>query len=149
MSNLQFKFKLQTTNENWRCPHEIVASNEREAKYKYFHTFRRGFFEARFEEFIKQVECENLGIFDVTPTFKEEEQFERMRNKRKILFAYIGMKVQILGRMGTIIGNCKSNLLVVFDGNAEIYNCDPRFEIAYFDKNGRIIKDTRKGVYAV
>ncbi|WP_167332919.1 hypothetical protein [Bacillus gaemokensis] len=52
-------------------------------------------------------------------------------------------------RKGTIVGSYKNNLLVVFDGDTVMYNYDPRFEIAYFDYDGRIVKDTRKGVYAV
>ncbi|PHE92487.1 MFS transporter [Bacillus pseudomycoides] len=144
---LQFKFKVSTVFDTWPCEEIIVASTEKKAKYEYFQNLKHKFVTMNVHEFTKFVRCENLGLADINPSLREEEQFKRMCKKRRIPFAYIGMKVQVLGRMGKIIGNCKSNLLVVFDGGMEIYNCDPRFEIAYFNKSGRIIKDTRKGVY--
>ncbi|WP_144561611.1 MFS transporter [Bacillus mycoides] len=149
--NLKFKFKLYTIFEPWKSEKEIVAENEKEARFQYYRNFtnQRGYFEMDFQEFMKFVKCENLGLADVTQLFGKEKHFRNMCKRRKITFAYRGMRVQILGRMGTIVGNCKTNLLVVFDGDAHMYNCDPRFEIAYFSKEGRIIKDTRKGVYAV
>ncbi|WP_243523713.1 MFS transporter [Bacillus pseudomycoides] len=149
--NLKFKFKLYTIFEPWKSEKEIVAENEKEARFKYYRTFtsQRGYFEMKFQEFMKFVKCESLGLADVTQLYGKERNFRRMCERRKITFAYLGMRVQILGRMGTIIGNRKTNLLVLFDGDTHAYNCDPRFEIAYFNKEGCIIKDTRKGVYAV
>ncbi|MFD0771631.1 hypothetical protein ACFQZ1_23125 [Bacillus sp. CGMCC 1.60114] len=62
---LQFKFKIQTVFEHWRCPHVIVAESEIQAKYEYYRTFNRGFFEMEFPQFVKHIECENLGIADI------------------------------------------------------------------------------------
>ncbi|WJE54867.1 hypothetical protein QRE66_11975 [Bacillus cereus] len=51
--------------------------------------------------------------------------------------------------MGTIVGNYKTNLFVVLDGDFEKCNVHPWWEIAYFDEEGNIVRDYRKGVYAV
>ncbi|MEH7458489.1 MFS transporter [Bacillus pseudomycoides] len=147
--DLQFKFKLQIDDEHWKCTQEIIAFDEMDAKRRYYRTFKYGFYGMEFDDFIKHVKCENLGLVNFAQLLKKEAQFQRMCKKRRIPFAYIGMDVQVLGRKGKIIGNCKNNLLVLFDGDTEAYNCDPRFEVAYFDQDGQIIKDTRKGVYAV
>ncbi|MGQ5528592.1 hypothetical protein [Bacillus sp. CGMCC 1.60114] len=72
-----------------------------------------------------------------------------MCKRRKIEFAYLGMRVEIIGKVGTIVGNWKTNLYVVFDGDSNKYNVHPHWEIAYFDENGRVVKEYQKGVYAI
>ncbi|MEN1936016.1 hypothetical protein AAIE21_10415 [Paenibacillus sp. 102] len=100
-------------------------------------------------EFLKYVKCENLGFADITQLYGKEKYFRRMCRYRKIDFAYRGMRVQVAGRMGTIVGNYKTNLFVVLDGDFEKCNVHPWWEIAHLDEEGNIVRDYRKGVYAV
>ncbi|SDY43599.1 hypothetical protein [Bacillus sp. 166amftsu] len=146
---IQFKFKISTVFDTWPCEEIIVAGTDVKAKYEYFLKFKHRFLTMNAHEFMKFVKCENLGVHSITPSPRNKVAFRRMCKKRKIDFVYVGMRVEVVGRMGTIIGNCKNNLLVIFDGDVHGCDCDPRFEIAYFDKDEQIIKDTRKGVYAV
>ncbi|MGR5982215.1 hypothetical protein ACT7CN_09580 [Bacillus cereus] len=45
-----------------------------------------------------------------------------------------------LTRMGgTNVGNCKINLLVLFDGELEKHNCHPYWEITYYDDEGNAV----------
>lgn len=71
---------------------------------------------------------------------KNFKAFERMKKSRGIGFAEIGMKVEVYGRPGIIVGNYKANLSVCFDGNDFADNCHPRWAIQYFDKDGDLIK---------
>ncbi|MFD0768839.1 MFS transporter [Bacillus sp. CGMCC 1.60114] len=146
---LQYNFKLYTVFEHWPCEKIITEETQENAKYEYYKQFSHRFWDMPYTQFLKFVRCENIGLVNVEQLFSNEKSFRRMCKKRRITFAYLGMRVQVLGRMGTIIGNHNNDLSIVFDGDTLPYSCDPRFEIAYFDKDGQIIKDNRKGVYAV
>ncbi|WP_440162313.1 hypothetical protein [Bacillus mycoides] len=58
----------------------------------------------------------------------------------------MGMRVNVAGKWGTIVGNWKTNL---FDGKIEAYNCHPYWEIAYFDEEGNAVHSCQKGEYAI
>ncbi|MEC3273626.1 hypothetical protein P9Z89_24095, partial [Bacillus thuringiensis] len=60
-----------------------------------------------------------------------------------------GMRVEVQGRTGTIVGNCKNDLFVVLDDNPHKFRFNPHWEIVYFNNDGEIIKDYRKGAYAL
>jgi hypothetical protein len=58
--------------------------------------------------------------------FNDKEQFERICKNRGITFAYQGMKIEVAGKQGTIVGGNRScNLDVVFDGERIASNCHP------------------------
>lgn len=74
-------------------------------------------------EFMKFVKCENEGVFDIKQMYSAEKAFKKMQNHRNLHFAYMGMRVNVAGKWGTIVGNWKTNLFVLFDGEIEAYNC--------------------------
>lgn len=71
-------------------------------------------------------------------------QFQETAEQRGIPFAKKGMRVEVAGKPGLIKNfNIRANLDVLFDGEKEVSNCHPTWEIVYFDKSGKIIKDFR------
>lgn len=40
---------------------------------------------------------------------------------------------------GTIVGNSKITLLVLFDEKLEKHHCHPNWEIAYYDDEGNVV----------
>jgi len=49
----------------------------------------------------------------------------------------------------TIVGNWKTNLFVLLDGELEKHNCHPYWEIAYYDDEGNVVRSYLKGLYAI
>ena len=56
----------------------------------------------------------------------------------------MGMRVNVAGMWGTIVGNWKTNLFVLFDGEIEKHNCHPYWEIAYYDDEGNVVRNYQK-----
>ncbi|EEL61485.1 hypothetical protein COD78_15550 [Bacillus cereus] len=100
-------------------------------------------------EFMKFVKCENEGVFDIKRMYSTEQAFKKMQNFRNLHFAYMGMRVNVADMWGTIVGNWKTNLFVLFDGEIEKHNCHPYWEIAYYDDEGNVVRNYQKGEYAV
>lgn len=96
--------------------------------------------------FLKSVSiCKKLRPFCVSDLFVDKEQFDRMKGMRGIEFAYQGMRIEVAGKMGTIVGSNQSlNLDVVFDGSYYKSNCHPWWETVYFDRKGNVVADYRK-----
>lgn len=62
------------------------------------------------------------------------------RERRQMPFLKIGMKVEVGGNMGFIIGeDCYCNLMVDFNGTIKYRST--KANIKYFDKNGNIIAE--------
>ncbi|MGH1093271.1 hypothetical protein ACQVUB_27655 [Bacillus mycoides] len=144
-----YKFHISTIFPHWKCDHIITKESEEKAKYHYYKQIKKqGFINVAFEEFEKFIFCKYIGVVDIATLFGQEEPFRRMCNYRRIPFAQRGMRIEVQGRPGTIVGNCKNDLFVMLDDNPYKYRCDPRWEIAYFDKDGTVIQDFHRGVYA-
>ncbi|CAM4390605.1 hypothetical protein BAMA_15525 [Bacillus manliponensis] len=144
-----YKFQLSTIFEGWKCECILTADSEERAKQMYYQKFSEGQFEMPYQEFVKFIQCKYLEHVDITQVFSKEKLFQKMCEQRKIPFAYMGMRVEVTGRMGTIVGSWKKNLYVVFDGNPDKFNCNPWWEIAYFDEDGNVVRDYRKGAYTL
>ncbi|HHX9918357.1 TPA: hypothetical protein ACVTHL_005440 [Bacillus cereus] len=144
-----YKYHISTVFPQWRCDHIITKESEEKAKYHYYKQFKKQhFIDMPFEQFERFISCKYLGVVDIKTLFGQENPFRKMCNYRRIPFAKRGMRVEVQGRMGTIVGNCKNDLYVILDGNPDKFRFNPYWEIAYFNENGGIIKDYRKGVYA-
>ena len=50
-------------------------------------------------EFMKFVKCENEGVFDIKQMYSAEKAFKKMQNHRNLHFAYMGMRVNVAGKM--------------------------------------------------
>ncbi len=72
-----------------------------------------------------------------------------MCNFRRIPFAKRGMRVEVQGRKGTIVGNCKNDLFIVLDDNPHKFRFNSHWGIVYFNDDGESIKDYHKGENAL
>lgn len=122
----------------------VLATTRSKAKYDYFLDVKDLHSDLTFKDFLKDVKCKKIGIAEPKHLFTDKADFERMCEHRLIPFAYQGMRVEVAGKMGTIIGNYGMNLLVLMDGGIwRGSNCHPWWETRYFDKEGNVIKDYR------
>lgn len=151
MMSVQHRYRLSIQLEGKKHEMEIPAHSEAQAVSLYYKEFKVNKTQMSFPVFKELVKCETLGLDNLEQFYSKESNFIRMCKYRKIEFARMGMKVQIAGKMATIVGNHKSDLLVIYDGFSYESKADPRWEIIYFDEAGAIIKDYRKekGEYAV
>ncbi|HGH7177566.1 TPA: hypothetical protein ACJMKJ_005210 [Bacillus wiedmannii] len=149
--SVQYRYRLSIQLEGKEHKMELPANSEAQAISMYYKEFKFNKTNMLFADFKELVNCESLGLDNLEQFYSKEANFIRMCKYRKIEFARMGMRVQIAGQMATIVGNHKSDLLVIYDGFSYESKADPRWEIVYFDKNGEIIKDYRKlkGGYAV
>lgn len=137
-----FIYKLSVDGE---IEHTEIAETPGKAKYQYYQYLQDGIWEAPFGEIVKHMQCKKIGLASIQYLFGNKAQFERVCKGRGISFAYQGMKIEVAGKMGTIVGaNDSCNLEVVFDGEWIPGNCHPWWETRFFDKNGNVIADYRK-----
>lgn len=122
----------------------VLAPTPGKAKYEYYQDVKEGWSDLAFKDFLKKVHCRKVGEANHECMFTDKANFERMCEHRLIPFAYQGMRVEVAGKMGTIIGNYGMNLLVAMDGIWRGSNCHPWWETRYFDKEGIVIKDYRE-----
>lgn len=93
-------------------------------------------------------DCDFTGLrVRVLPYVVSSENFKRCLRYRGIPFAYIGMRVEVGGQPGVIVGhNGSANLDVEFtsgEWTGQVLNCHPHSEIRYFD-DGQVIADFTK-----
>ncbi|EJS67872.1 hypothetical protein ICW_03106 [Bacillus wiedmannii] len=99
-----YKFKLTTIFEQWPNEEHVVAETEGKARFLYWQKFRTKFLTMPMVEFMKFVKCENEGVFDIKRMYSTEKAFKKMQNYRNLHFAYMGMRVNVAGMWGTIVG---------------------------------------------
>ena len=101
-----------------------------------------------FIDYIRNISsCRLVHKFRPSDLFGDVEQFCRVITSRGIDFAFMGMKVEVAGKPGVIVGaNSSCNLDVCFDGECYGANCHPWHETIYYDNQGKIIADYRKKV---
>ncbi|TSI19934.1 hypothetical protein FOT98_08940 [Bacillus sp. HY001] len=124
---------------------EVSAYSEAQAISMYYKEFKLNKTNMLFADFKRITNCECLGLDNLEQFYCKEKNFLRMCKFRKVEFARMGMRVQIAGKMATIVGNHKSDLLVIYDGFSYESKADPRWQIVYFDEAGAVVKDFRKG----
>lgn len=83
-------------------------------------------------------------------TKKQREFVDNMARSRGIDFARLGMMVEAMGDIGTIVGmNDSANLDIVFANKLKYgthkHNCHPTWDICYYDETGKMLMDYRKG----
>ena len=143
-----FEFECWHDNngEQW-AKQNYIAETPGKAKRQHYEYLQDGLWEEDFFTVIKGMKCRKTGIARVESLFSDTEQFDRNKEYRNIPFAYQGMRISVCGKMGTIVGsNSSCNLDVVYDGNWHTNNCHPWYETVYYDRDGSVIADYRKGV---
>jgi hypothetical protein len=131
--------------------HTYQATGETPGRAKYnFYLRLSDCCDITFGEFLKKIIfCRILHQFRPSDLFGDKKQFDRMKEMRGIDFAYQGMRIEVAGKMGTIVGsNSSLNLDVVFDGKYWADNCHPWWKTKYFDRNGNIAKDFTEKINA-
>lgn len=125
----------------WDHTETEIAPTPGKAKYQFFrnHDIVDSM---EFGDFVKSVKCKLLNKFHVKDLFTPHiNEFERMKKHRGIEFAYLGMRVEIDGKKGIIVGYYGMNLLVCLDGNWWGDNCHPWWRVRYFDNDGNLVKE--------
>lgn len=140
-----FEFKVWSDFGGEEKYHQtILAETHGKAKYEYYRDLNECF-DITFKDFVKHVRCKKVGIATAEALFTDAKDFQRMCKSRGIAdIAFQGMKVEVAGKMGTIVGNYGMNLYVVFDGQWIRSNCHPWWETKYFDNDGNVIRDYTK-----
>ena len=117
-------------NEWWS---EYVATSPSQAKYRHWQAM--DFYDS-FSECFACFEVRLVGgpLWPTTDAFRENARY------RGIPFAYCGMRVEVAGKPGVIVGhNSSANLDVLFDGWDHPSNCHPWWKVKYFDRAGGVI----------
>jgi hypothetical protein len=111
-----------------------------QAKYNAYSDSESGY---EFGGWLKTIEsCRLQHKFRPSDLFGDIEYFNHMKQQRDIDFAYMGMRVEVDGKPGIIVGsNMSQNLDVCFDGEHWKSNCHPWWRVKYFDSKGNVIKE--------
>lgn len=138
------KLKFKDGVEQPAIKSTVIAETPSKAKYQFYKYLQDGIWECDFETFLKYAWVEKIRIAGIHHLFGDYEQFARVIDYRGIPLAFQGMKVEVCGKLGRIVGsNSSSNLNIVFDGNWHKNNCHPRHEMVYYDNHGNIVYDFR------
>lgn len=123
----------------------VIAETPGKARYDLFRHLS-DIWDMTFKDFLGMVvSCKKAWKFKVSDLFGCPNNFARVIKERGIDFAYQGMKIEVAGKMGTIVGgNDSMNLDVVFDGQHWTDNCHPWYETRYFDRKGNVVADYTK-----
>ncbi|MGQ7108377.1 hypothetical protein ACUN13_29560 [Bacillus cereus group sp. Bce041] len=141
---VQYRYRLSIQLNGKHHKTEVAAHSEAQAVSMFYKEFKLHKTNMPYSDFKRIVNCEYIGLDNLEQFYSKEKDFLRMCKFRKIEFAYMGMRVEIAGKMATIVGNHKTDLLVVYDGMSHESKADPRWEIIYFGENGEVVRDWRK-----
>jgi hypothetical protein len=120
----------------------IVAETAGAAKYQYYQELESTL---TFGELIPWIYCKKIGVANVFDLFTDKARFEDVCRQRGITFAYQGMRVEVEGQSGIIVGgNLSGNFDVIFDGKQRSSNCHPYWETVYYDRAWNVVADYRK-----
>lgn len=134
----QYEIKLRHYNAS-----DMVRA-ETAAKAKYQHFLQLGDLFRDFLEylsFVDSIHCVSKECDHFTSI--ESKTFLRTKEYRGVPCATIGMKVQMNGQTGYIVGaNDSCNFDVAFPNG--VYNCHPNHNIVYFGDDGSVVYDFTK-----
>ena len=115
----------------------VVVETPGKAKYSYFKDHELSDLDFTFGYFVTRAKCTLLHRFHTSDLFTLDiNGFNRMKEMRGIDFIRLGMRIEVNGKPGIIIGyNDSLNLDVCFDGSLNKCNCHPHWRMKYFDRN--------------
>ena len=129
-------------NDGAELSENIIAISPSKARYQ-FYINRES--DGGYKEWFKSIKVRSLGAMKPRDIFGDIEEFNQMKERRGIGFAYQGMVIDVSGRKGWIVGNNSSlNLDVLFEGETYASNCHPTWETTYYDNKMNIVKDFKK-----
>lgn len=137
-----FTFEVRTYDiwDDKEYPKKIIAATAGKAKYEYWQLMS-DCWDIPFGKLLPLLRVRKLGPASPSAHFMDRENFDRMKVNRGIEFTYMGMRVEVNGKAGTITGYHGFNLMVLMDGDTRPGNCHPWWETKFFDKQGNVIRD--------
>ncbi len=128
VAELMQTFECNVKGINWQT--QITARTLGKAKSEYLSRVRDAWPDVKYTD----VRARSLGACVTTDEFLLTARY------RGVPFARIGMKVDVDGRRGRIVGaNSSANFDVVFDGSDVPINCHPNWMITYFAEDESVL----------
>lgn len=94
-----------------------------------------------YKDYFKVIKSRRIDGYDISCLFGDEIKLERVKKFRDIDFVYLGMRIQVDGKYGVVVGaNNHNNLDIVFDGTVTKSNVHPHWETVYYNSNNEVIK---------
>lgn len=116
----------------------VVAQTPSKARYKFYLTLDA---EEKYKDYFIYIKVKKIGIANKGEFHFSNStinKFEEVKQKRGIYFVQLGMKIEVAGKMGVIVGANDSQNLDVDFGNG-VSNCHPKWKTTYFDNAGAIL----------
>lgn len=137
-----YTFEVRTYDiwDDKEYPKQIIAATAGKAKYEYWQ-YMSDCWDIPFGKLLPMLRVTKIGKATPSAHFMDLANFERMKQNRDIDFAYMGMRVEVDGKPGTITGYHGFNLMVLMDGQTWPGNCHPWWHVKYFDRDGSLIKE--------
>jgi len=127
---------------------EYFAKTASKAKYEAYKMWTEEYeweWKEGFLGFLKGMKCKCLDKGKLEGLFTNRGRFEEMKEYRGIEFAKQGMKVEVNGKPGLIVGsNSSANLNVYFPEAGQTQNCHPHWKIIYYDESGEAVRSYQK-----
>ena len=118
----------------------IIALTRSKARYAFWKKLQDCL--KPYKECYNAIKVRTIGKVRPEHLYGSIGQFDRIIKQRGIEFTYLGMKIDVAGEKGIIVGgNDSANLDVLFEGKTYPENCHPTWETTYYGKDDSIIKD--------
>lgn len=116
-----------------------IAKSPAAARYKFW--MEHSDFLTPYKDCFPYIKSKSLGKINPSHYFGDINKFQSTAKYRRIEKAYQGMKIEVCGTTGIIVGaNHSGNLDVLFP-DYSIQNCHPHYKTVYFDNDGNIVYD--------
>ncbi|WP_339265102.1 hypothetical protein [Paenibacillus sp. FSL R5-0470] len=89
------------------CRRTVQGETAGKAKYSFWEYLQDGLWEEKFGTVVKKLRCRKIGGFKVSDLFTNPATFREICERRAIDFAYQGMKIEVDGQCGVIVGGMK------------------------------------------
>ena len=117
-----------------------VALNPSKARYLFWYIHQDGI--GSYAKCFSHIKSKSLGIMEPSHMFGDYDKFKRICEHRNLPFAFQGMKIDVSGKKGWIVGgNSSMNLDVLFEGETFVSNCHPTWETTYYDSKMNVVAE--------
>ena len=127
--------------------HESNIQAETPAKAKYAHYQENLDFFNDYAHYIQaRPRIRKLGEFKPSDLYFEKtdsflDTWDNIKKYRRVPFIELGMKVDVNGKSGIIVGNCGLSLAVCMNGNTWWSNCHPNWRTKYYNNDGKLLAE--------
>jgi hypothetical protein len=126
----------------------IVAKSASAARYKFWQwNLSETYW--NYSDVFRRLKSRTLGPATPSSFFPETDAkmavWESVVKWRGLKYAFLGQRIDVDGKMGTIVGgNDSLNLNVVMDGESRTSNVHPSWETTYFSRDGSVVKNFKE-----